>query len=177
MLGRITRVDGNNIYIKLDIDIYSQENLINKYIVFEENIKLIGEIKSIENDTLLVSLIGQIINNSFVNGVVNTPSFKSNVRLINEEELKILYNISFVNSINIGKSYYNKFDINLDVNNLFSNHFAILGNSGSGKSYSTSRILQNIFYEAQNKIPFRTNIFLFDGKLVDILHKHQIKTN
>ena len=53
--------------------------------------------------------------------------------------------------------------ISLDINSFFSNHFAILGNSGSGKSYSTSRILQNIFYEANNTIPFRTNILLFDA--------------
>ena len=42
-------------------------------------------------------------------------------------------------------------------------YVAILGNSGSGKSYSTSKILQSIFYDAMNNIPFRTNMFLFDA--------------
>ena len=51
----------------------------------------------------------------------------------------------------------------IDVNSFFSNHFAILGNSGAGKSYSVSHILQSIFYDAKNDLPFRTNIFLFDA--------------
>ena len=58
---------------------------------------------------------------------------------------------------------YKDYRISLDVNSFFSNHFAILGNSGSGKSYSTSNIIQKIFYEAKDSIPFRTNIFLFDA--------------
>ena len=58
---------------------------------------------------------------------------------------------------------YRDYKIQLDVNSFFSNHFAVLGNSGAGKSYSISHILQNIFYEANNSIPFRTNVFLFDA--------------
>ena len=44
----------------------------------------------------------------------------------------------------------------------FSNHFAILGNSGSGKSYSVAKILQGIFYQCKS-LPFYSNIFLFDA--------------
>ena len=51
----------------------------------------------------------------------------------------------------------------MDVNAFFSNHFAVFGNSGSGKSYSISKILQSIFYDVTDNIPFRTNVFLFDA--------------
>ena len=162
MLGRIIRVSDNFVYVKLDIDIYNIDNLINKYVVFEVSNPLVGDIMSIENNNLFISMIGQIIDNKFNYGSVNKPSFRCNVRLINDNELKILYNNNFENSINIGKSYYNNYDINLDVNNFFSNHFAVLGNSGSGKSYVVSRIFQQIFYSAKS-LPFYPNIFIFDA--------------
>ena len=162
MLGRIIRVSDNYIYVKLDIDIYNCDNLISKYVVFEDNNLLIGEVNNIEDNTLVITLIGQIIENKFIYGNANKPSFRSNVRLIKDEELKILYNNNFENTINIGKSYYNDFDIELDINNLFSNHFAILGNSGSGKSYAVSRVIQQVFYSAK-KLPFYPNIFIFDA--------------
>ena len=50
----------------------------------------------------------------------------------------------------------------LNINSFFANHFAILGNTGSGKSYSVSRLLQGIFYDAK-RLPYNTNIFLFDA--------------
>ena len=162
MLGRIIRVSDNYIYVKLDIDIYNCDNLISKYVVFEDNNLLIGEVNNIEDNTLVITLIGQIIENKFIYGNANKPSFRSNVRLIKDEELNILYNNNFENTINIGKSYYNDFDIELDINNLFSNHFAILGNSGSGKSYAVSRVIQQVFYSAK-KLPFYPNIFIFDA--------------
>lgn len=67
------------------------------------------------------------------------------------------------NSIKLGKSFiYPDYDIKLDVGNFFSNHFAILGNSGSGKSYSVAKILQSVFYQCKS-LPFYSNIFLFDA--------------
>lgn len=162
MLGRIIRVSDNYVYVKLDIDIYNIDNLINKYVVFEDINPLVGEIMTIEDNNISISMLGQIINGNFIFGSVSKPSFKSSVRLTNEKELKILYNNNFENSINIGKSYYNNYDINLDINKFFSNHFAILGNSGSGKSYVVSRIIQEIFYSAKN-LPFYPNIFIFDA--------------
>ena len=43
--------------------------------------------------------------------------------------------------------FYNDFPVYLDVNNFFSNHFAIFGNSGSGKSCGVSRLFQNMFHD------------------------------
>ena len=162
MLGRVIRVLDNLIYVKLDIDIYNQDNLINKYVVFEGNNILAGEVINIDDNTLIISLLGEFVNNDFIYGNVNKPSFNSKVRLMNNEDLKTLYKNSFVNSINVGKSVFNDFDIELDINNLFSNHFAILGNSGSGKSYALSRIVQQTFYSAKT-LPYYPNILIFDA--------------
>lgn len=50
----------------------------------------------------------------------------------------------------------------VNINDLFSNHMAIFGNSGSGKSCGVARLLQNLFSNPNFK-PYRANIFIFDA--------------
>ena len=45
---------------------------------------------------------------------------------------------------------------------LFSNHTAIFGNTGSGKSYGVARLLQNVFINP-NVVPYKANFFIFDA--------------
>lgn len=166
MLGKIIEIEGDKIKVKLDINIYEIDNLIGKNVIFEEsNKKIVGEIEDIELTNLSINIIGQIEDNNFTFGSIIKPSFKTPCRIISNEEMKVIFqNDEGTNSISIGKSLiYDNYRIGLDINTFFSNHFAILGNSGSGKSYSTSKIIQSIFYEAKDPIPFRTNIFLFDA--------------
>lgn len=166
MIGKITSVIGDSVRIQLTTNIYELDNLMGKNVIFEDNnIKIVGEILEGDSTYLDINLVGEIVNNKFIYGSIVKPSFKSPCRIISTEELDIMYqNDPNSNSITMGSSVvYRNYGISLDVNAFFSNHFAILGNSGSGKSYSTSRIIQNIFYEAKNSIPFRTNIFLFDA--------------
>lgn len=166
MLGKISSILGDTIRIKLEVNIYELDNLIGKNVIFEEqDLKIVGEILEGDSNYLEINLVGEIKNNKFIYGSNTKPSFKSPCRIITLEELNIIYqNDVGTNSVSIGTStVYNNYQISLDVNAFFSNHFAILGNSGSGKSYSTSKILQSIFYQAKNSIPFRTNLFLFDA--------------
>lgn len=162
MIGTIIKIENNLIYLKPSINIYEYGNMINKHVVFEGNQKLIGEIINI-NEYMEIKIIGEIINNSFIYSDINKPSFNSKCRLINKEDLDIIFSSNTSDNIKIGTSVlYKNYNINLAINPFFSNHFAILGNTGSGKSYSVARIIQNI-YEDSNKIPFRSNIFLFDA--------------
>ena len=145
---------------------YNLDNIMGMNVIFEEeNIKIVGEILDGDFTCLNINLIGEIINNKFIYGSIVKPSFRTKCRIIKKDELDIIYqNDPNTNSISMGTSViYKNYRISLDVNAFFSNHFAILGNSGSGKSYSTSKILQSIFYEAKNSIPFRTNLFIFDA--------------
>lgn len=162
MIGTIIKIENNLIYLKPSINIYEYGNMINKHVVFEGNQKLIGEIINI-NEYMQIKIIGEIINNSFIYSDINKPSFNSKCRLINKEDLDIIFSSNTSDNIKIGTSVlYKNYNINLAINPFFSNHFAILGNTGSGKSYSVARIIQSI-YEDSNKIPFRSNIFLFDA--------------
>lgn len=164
MLGKIISIIESNVKVGLTINIYNIQNIIGKNVIFESDKKIVGEINNISNNVMDVHLIGEIINNSFIYGDMSKPSFNSICRLIKEEELDIVFGIDKnANSITLGRSYiYDKYDIKLDINSFFANHFAILGNSGSGKSYSVSRIFQNLFYEAKF-LPYNVNIFLFDA--------------
>ena len=165
MLGKIISIIDNNIIIKLDINVYENDNLIGKNVVFENNdIKHVGEISSIENNTAKISLLGEFKDNKFFFGDVVKPSFKAVCRLMNKEEIDTMYNSEAnINSIVLGKSFvYKDYPVKLNINSFFSSHFAILGNTGSGKSYSVAKIFQSIFYEAKY-LPYKTNIFLFDA--------------
>lgn len=166
MLGKIVSVIGDRVRIQLTTNLYELDNLMGKNVIFEENdLKIVGEIIEGNSTYLDINLIGEIVLGKFIYGNIVKPSFKDLCRIITTEELDIMFqNEANCNSISMGTSViYNNYHISLDLNAFFSNHFAVLGNSGSGKSYSISRILQNVFYEANNKIPFRTNIFLFDA--------------
>ncbi len=166
MLGKIVSIIDNIVRIKLEANLYELDNLIEKNVIFEEkDLKIVGEILGGDSTYLEINLVGEIKANKFTYGSNTKPSFKTACRIITIEELNIIYqNDVNTNSVSIGTStIYNNYRISLDVDAFFSNHFAILGNSGSGKSYFTSKILQSIFYEAKNNVPFRTNLFLFDA--------------
>ena len=166
MLGKIISIIGDTVKIKLETNVYDLESIIGKNVIFDgTSIKIVGEIESGDSTNLDINLIGEIKNQKFSYGSIGKPAFKDACRFITKEELDIIYqNDASTNSVSMGvSSIYRDYRISLDVNSFFSNHFAILGNSGSGKSYSTSNIIQKIFYEAKNSIPFRTNIFLFDA--------------
>ena len=165
MLGKILEIVNGIVVVKLEINIYDNNNLIGKNVIFEDKeTKLVGEIINVYHDKIEIAIIGEIKENNFIYGDILKPSFRSICRIITKEELDIMYSHNVnENSLMLGKSFvYSNYDIHLNINNFFSNHFAILGNTGSGKSHSVAYIIQNIFYQAKY-LPFRTNIFLFDA--------------
>ena len=159
--SKILNINSRVITLKLGLDVYNLENLINKYIVFNDDKKFIAEISGINEDVVETFLLGYIEDNKFTFGDLLKPSFKAKISFITKEELDIIYSEDKQN-LSIGSSYiYPEYRIGLDVNKFFSNHFAILGNSGSGKSYSVTSIIQKIFYDSTSS-PFKSNIFIFD---------------
>lgn len=162
MIGKIVSVKNGNVCVQLGINIYQVDNLVSKNITFGD--RYIGEIIGVSSNMLEATLIGEIVNKKFIPGSVSMPSFGSSCRLTSLEEIDIIYGVDRnSNIIKIGKSsVYSNYDVYLNINSFFSNHFAIFGNSGSGKSHFVSRLLQGIFYDAK-RLPFNTNIFLFDA--------------
>ena len=76
MIGKIISVKGSSVYVSLSINIYQVDNLIGRYVTFAD--RFIGEVIGMTNTTMEVSLIGEIVNKSFVPGNLNLPYFGSN---------------------------------------------------------------------------------------------------
>lgn len=165
MLGKIVEIKAELVKIKMSIDIKVQPSLSNLHVIFEEDDKkVVGEITSINEEFLYVNIIGEIINGNYLPGVRQKPSFKAKVRIVNVDELTAILGPSAQSdgTFYLGaSSIYNNYGINVDINTFFSNHFAIIGNSGSGKSCGAASIIQNLFYK--NNPPVSSNIFVFDA--------------
>ena len=164
MLGKIIAINDNIVSVQLQVNVYDYDGLIGKNVIFKDtSFTNIGEVIAIGNGIMQVSLVGEIKDGKFLYGDISKPSFRAECHTIDNDALDIILNNDASNNIKLGKSFiYPNYDIKLDVGNFFSNHFAILGNSGSGKSYSVAKILQGIFYQCKS-LPFYSNIFLFDA--------------
>lgn len=167
MLGKIVEIVDNRVLVELSIDANEQPNLIGFHVVFEDSEddrRVVGEIISENQNILVASIVGELIDNDFVPGNARKPSFKSNIRLILIDELeKILGNQELdANETNFGTSnVYDNYKINVNLNDFFSNHFSVLGNSGSGKSCAIASILQKLFLN--KNVPINANFFFFDA--------------
>lgn len=164
MIGKIISIVDDKVFVSLDINVYEYTNIIGKNVVFyDQNSKMVGEVLAIKDNICTVSLIGEINGEDFIYGDIGKPSFSAKCSFITNEELKVMFNYNNENNLTVGHSHiYTNYPVKIDVNKFFSNHFAILGNSGSGKSYAVAKILQSIFYDSPS-LPFKTNIFLFDA--------------
>ena len=93
MLGRIEEIIDNSVIINLSININEQPNLVNLHVIFEDGSakKVVAEIANVNQTKMIVNVVGEINNNIFTPGANSKPSFKSNVRIIDMEELELLF--------------------------------------------------------------------------------------
>ena len=161
MVGKIVYISNTLANIELE---NVSSNLMNMHVIFEDdNRKIIGEVEDIDGKKVTIHFLGEIIENRFIAGLIMKPSLNASIRLITNDELKYLVGEDNENNLFLGYSpLYSNCPIYVDINELFSNHMAIFGNTGSGKSYGVARLLQNIF-EKTRIVPFRSNFFIFDA--------------
>lgn len=164
MFGKIKYISDNTAVVEINKDGNLVSNLMNLHVVFESNgDKLLGEVKNVDENSVKIELLGEFAGTRFIAGTIKKPTLTSTLRVINEKELDIIMGKADENSLYIGKSpIYKDRSIYANINDLFSNHLAIFGNSGSGKSCSVSRIVQNIFLN-QNFLAQNANLFIFDA--------------
>ena len=167
MLGKIIGIEENTVLVQVEIDLSKYQSLINLYVVMEEqDKKVVGEITNIKDNIAYVNLLGEYINDKFVFGVITSPAFSSTVKLISKEKISSIISVDNYNEtedLYFGESpIYSGVKIAANVDSFFSNHFAIFGSTGSGKSCSVSRIIQNLF-EKKSMIPYKASIFMFDA--------------
>ena len=164
MFERIVYISDHSANVKL-VDGYNVTmNLMNLHIIFEDNMKkILGEVDDLDGNLVRVRFLGEIVNGRLLGGVIRKPSLDAKIRVIEQNEIPMICGTDAQGYLRLGVSpFYNDYPVFLDVNNFFSNHFAIFGNSGSGKSCGISRLFQNMFHD-QRLFPYKANIVLFDS--------------
>lgn len=164
MFGKIIYISDNTAHISIPEGTPVATNLMNMHVIFEdEKKKILGEVEDISTDVIKVSFLGEIVNNRFVGGVIRKPTLSATIRIITPEELKLIVGQNEPGNMVLGVSpLYDNCPIHVNINELFSNHMAIFGNTGSGKSCGVARILQNVFTNP-SFLPYKSNIFIFDA--------------
>lgn len=164
MFGKIKNINDSTAAVLINKEGGVLPNLMNLHVVFEDNMgKILGEVREVDEDTVYIDLKGEFVGDRFIAGTIKKPTLTSAIRVITNQELDIIMGTNDVESIYVGKSpIYQDRNIYAKINDIFSNHLAIFGNSGSGKSCSVSRIVQNVFLN-KNFLTYNANIFMFDA--------------
>lgn len=164
MFDRIIYIGDQGAQIKLKDKEHLAMNLMNLHLVIEdENKKILAEVDDLQDDIVKVRFLGEIVNGKLVGGVLRKPKIDASIRVIEQSEIPMIVGRDEPGYMLLGVSpFYNDHPVYLDVNNFFSNHFAIFGNSGSGKSCGISRIMQNMFMD-KRLFPYKSNILIFDA--------------
>lgn len=169
MLGKIEKIDDNKIIVRLAIDPAKYGNMVSLHVVFEEkNKQVVGEVLSIDKEGdvyfAIIVLVGQFLNDAFVFGISGKPAFNASVRFVTKNEIfKIIGGAESKYTLRLGESpLYGSIPVNVDIDAFFSNHFAIFGNTGSGKSHAVARIFQNLF-TTKETVPKNATVLIFDA--------------
>ena len=164
MFGKIKYITEGEAHVESLVQPGQDVDLMNNNVVFEaENQRILGEVEEVNNDIIKIRFLGEFIGDKYVSGVIRKPVLSSNIRQINYEELKILMGSYSDKTFILGQSaIYKGHTVYVDINDLLSNHMAIFGNSGSGKSCGVSRMVQNLFSNP-DFIAYNANIFIFDA--------------
>ena len=162
MFGKITAITKN--YAMVSIIGNVNKDLLNLNLIFEEdNKKILGEVEEIINNEIKVNFLGEYIDEKFQNGIIRKPSLNASIRVINKNELDELFGNNDDMSMLLGFSpLYKDYPIKVNIDDMWSNHNAFFGNTGSGKTYSIARIVQN-FFNNPLLLPTNSNIFIFNN--------------
>ena len=162
MFEKILSITKNFAIVKVSNNI--NDDILNYNVILEDNNKkILGEIDEVINDEAKISFLGEFINNRFYSGIIRRPTLHAQIRIINQQELGELVGDNDNRTMPLGVSpLYNNYSIKVNIDEMFSNHMAIFGNTGSGKTCGVSRIVQN-FFSMKDKIPFNSNIFIFNN--------------
>ena len=164
MIGKVLEIDNETINVILD-DGVNQGNLVNQYLIINSaNKLLVGEVINIKGKNINAKLIGEIIDNEFIFGVINRPNVDSKVYLMAKDKIPLIISVTqFDDSKDfyLGMNPVHDIPIGVNINKFFSQHYSILGSTGSGKSCGVARIFQNIFYK---KVPpLDMHLCIFDA--------------
>ena len=167
-IGRVSDVGVQDVTIKVTSSLAFEKNLIDHHVIFETNSnqKIVGTVISLNSEIGSIKLIGEINGPRFIPGVLVKPSIGNVCFVATDEEVRLIISgdqNNLMKRVLIGNMpLYNNTPAYVQTNAFFSNHFAIFGNTGSGKSCGVARLFQNIFFN-NTQTPRNACIFIFDA--------------
>ena len=158
MFGKILYIGDNIARVELIQGVVIND-IMNLHVIFEDEKKqILGEVDDISDKEIKISFLGEIVNGKFIGGVIRKPSLTSKIRAIEPSEMRMIVGEEGQDTMLLGYSpLYDDCPVRIKYNDLFSNHMAIFGNTGSGKSCGVARLLQNVFNN-KNYLPFRSEV-------------------
>lgn len=124
-------------------------------------LNLVGELQEIEGS----KTSSDSKSYTFTFGVSRMPLIFSDIYITSKEEINGMFNITHENINNylkIGKSIINdNYEVMANINSFFGSHFAVLGNTGAGKSNTIASIIQTIFNTKSNADNTNNATFIF----------------
>ncbi len=164
MFGKILFIGENIAHVQNLGSSNAAADLMNVNVIFEApEQRILGEITEVNPELFKIRFLGEYIDGKYVNGVIRKPLLSSKIRIINNEELMEIVGKLSDKSFLLGRSaIYKNFNVCPSINGIFSNHFAIFGNTGSGKSCGVARIVQNLFSNPY-LTSYNANVFIFDA--------------
>ena len=178
-IGSVIESAPNSILIKMDDDKAFEENKnniqIGKYLQIKEGnhnfvICVVQNIKINDSDKYIINTqpIGLYEEDKFLQGSSSLPSPTEIAYIIDESIIKRIFDKDSKFSFEFGTLIQNKnIKLHINGNSFFSKHIAIVGSTGSGKSCTVAKILQdvvgithkeNIYKEEQKN----SHIIIFD---------------
>lgn len=116
---------------------------------------------------LVVKLVGYITPEKFERGIIELPLIDNECFLLTMDEFASIHSFAKKDEPIItigGLSTDQQVRISLGVNNLFASHIGIFGNTGSGKSYTLSKLYHELFakYDSIDKFNQNARFLFFD---------------
>ena len=163
MFDRISFIGEQYVFVNLRMDAEIKSNILSSHVVISDAEKnLLGEIVEIGAGKVKIKFLGEFQDGRLYGGIIRKPLMDATIRMVNDEEISVILGEDNESALNLGKSpFYNGHPVNLNINEFFGNHFAIFGNSGSGKSCGMARLIQNVFLNKKLR-PYNSNFILFD---------------
>lgn len=165
MIGKVYESSANGISVKMTFEDFesNKENLkIGKYLKVEignhdfilgtiKNIKAISDGVNEDKYLIAVEPVGSVINDNFKAGSTILPSPTEPVYIATQDILDRIFIHNDTYNFEVGKLVQdNHTSLYLDGNSFFSKHIGVVGSTGSGKSCTVAKILQEAVGINQN---------------------------
>ena len=163
MFDKISFINETSVIVDLIPGVAITNNILSSHVVIEDAEKrLLGEISEVSKTQVKINLLGEYIDGKLFGGIIRKPLMNAVTRPVNEQEIAGLLGQTTEGRLYLGRSpFYNGSPVCIGINNFFGNHFAIFGNTGSGKSCGTARLIQNAFMNKETP-PYNANMIIFD---------------